>query len=59
MELRSPNQTKKPWPFSGLSRFCRMKPRLPIQGNLFEASIAGLEQVHGVCDLQISSIYIM
>ena len=37
-----------------------MKPRLPIQlvllqGNLFEASIAGLEQAHGVCDLQISS----
>ena len=47
--------TEKPWPFSGLSRFCRMKPRLPIQGSLFEASIAGLEQVHGVYDLQISS----
>ena len=28
-----------------------MKPRLPIQGSLFVASI---EQVHGVCDLQMS-----
>ena len=34
-----------------------MKPRLPVQGSLFEASIAGLEQVHGVCDLQISSCF--
>ena len=36
--------TRKLWPFSGLSRFCRTKPRLPIQGSLFEASIAGPEQ---------------
>ena len=25
------------------------------KASLFEASIAGLEQAHGVCDLQISS----
>ena len=54
MELRSPG----PFLDHGLSRFCRMKPRLPIQGSLFEASIAGLEQVHGVCDLQISKFYV-
>ena len=47
--------TRKLWPFCGLSRFCRTKPSLPIQGSLFEASIAGPEQAHGVCDLQISS----
>ena len=33
-----------------------MKPRLPIQGSRFEASIARLEQAHGVCDLQISNL---
>ena len=39
--------TRKLWPFSGLSRFCRAKPRLPLQGSLFEASYIDLNRRTG------------